>query len=137
MSNERGATQGSTMQDLRTIEYVNWQHQRGALGEIVFGHLDPIQAVHAICITEKGTVPLEPEKCVRLMPWIDAPEPTAIPNLTRELFDAIKTYEPRVTVDRIVPSWMEDGRWKFLISLHLSADIDKKIVTIEVPYGPS
>lgn len=125
------------MQDRRAIEYVNWQHKRDALGEIVFGHLDPIQAVMAICITEKGTVPLEPEKCVRLMPWIDAPEPIARPNIVRELWDAITSYEPRVKLNKITPSRMEEGRWKFLIDLHLAADVDKKIVTIEVPYGPS
>ena len=125
------------MQDRRTIEYVNWQPKRAALGEIVFGHLDPIQAVFTIVITEKGTVPLEPEKCVRLMPWIDQPEPIAKPNLVRELWDAITAYEPRVVLQKIVPSWIADSHWKFLVSLHLAADVDKKIVTIEVPYGPS
>jgi len=131
------------MQNWQTIPYVNWQPQvrfdAPALGQILFGHLDVDQAVRAIIATEQGTVPLEPLKCVRLMPWVDQPPAIANPQIARELFDAIRTYEPRVICKKIVPSLLSalQNRWLFKISLHLAGDVEKKIITMDVPYAPA
>ncbi|MDE2577961.1 MAG: hypothetical protein KGL46_04070 [Hyphomicrobiales bacterium] len=123
------------MLDWTTIGYLHWQPAFGALGDVVVGHADVEQSIRAIIRTEKGTVPLEPEKCCRLMPWVDQPEAIAKPNLIRELWDAIATYEPRVVLQSIGATWIADGHWLFSIALHLAADVEKKIVRIEVPYG--
>ncbi len=125
------------MLDWRTINYAHWQMRRGQPGAALFGHLDVEQAVQCIALTEKGSVPLEPNKCVRLLPWVDAPEPVARPNIVRELWDGVATYEPRVVLEEILPSRIADSRWLFLINLHLAGDVERKRVTIEVPYGPA
>jgi len=125
------------MLDWMTISYANWQPKAGALGEAVFGHLDVEQSVEAIILTEKSTVPLEPEKCVRLMPWVDAPERVAIPNFAREIWDGVSTYEPRVVLTSISVAWVSYCHWLFRVSLHLAGDVEKRIRTVEVPYGPT
>lgn len=129
------------MQDWRTIGYRHWQprvdlaHPAAGLGELVFGHLDVEQAVRAIMRTEKRTVPLEPWKCVELMPWVDKPEPLAIPNLTRELWDGISTYEPRVVLRKVEAKWLAECRWLFRVWLHLAGDVDKRVMLIEAPHA--
>jgi len=125
------------MLDWRTIDYVHWALKRDALGEVAFGHLDPLQAVRAIALTEKGTCPLHPEKCVRLVRWIDEPEHIAKPNIARELWDAVTTYEPRVVMQDVTFRGVEYGRWAAVMKVVLAGDIDKRIQIVEVPLGAS
>ncbi|WP_457798080.1 hypothetical protein [Methylocystis sp. S23] len=123
------------MLDWRSIDYLHWQPKRGALGEALFGYLDPLQAVRAIALTEKGTCPLHPEKCVRLVPWIDQPENIARPNMARELWDAVTTYEPRVVMQRVEFQGAEYSHWRALLSVVLAGDVEKRIHIVEVPIG--
>lgn len=123
------------MLDRRTIDYLHWQPKRGALGEALFGHLDPLQAVRAVAMTEKGTCPLHPEKCVRLLPWIDQPENIARPNMARELWDAVTTYEPRVVMQGVTFQGVEYSHWRALIRVILAGDVDKRIHVVETSIG--
>lgn len=123
------------MLDWRTIDYVHWQPRRGALGEALFGHLDPEQAVRMIAITEKGTCPLHPEKCVRLVPWIDQPEDIARPNMARELWDAVTTFEPRVTLQKVEFAAVAYSHWMCRLHLFLTGDIERRIRVVEVSLG--
>ena len=46
-------------------------------------------------------MPTEPDKFCDAMNYIDRPAPVAIPIITREIWDALATHEPRIVVDRV------------------------------------
>jgi phage baseplate assembly protein W len=88
------------------INHLHWQHRVlagtvGAWGEIVTGIDDLEQAIEIICLTPKLSVPTEPDKFCDALNYIDRPAPVAIPNITREIFDALRKHEPRIVVDRV------------------------------------
>ena len=94
--------------DRNRIAHAHWQMRLGtfadpAIGEIAAGLDDLEQAINIVVLTEKGTVPLQPEMCCRLLPWIDKPPADAIPNFTREIWDALATWEPRIVVTKVAP----------------------------------
>lgn len=125
--------------DRRTIPHLHWQHKLGlaasTLGEIVFGLDDLEQAIATICITYKGSVPLQPEKCCDLLPYIDRAPAVAIPNLAREIWDGIAAWEPRVVVEKVVPRPLGDSRWLFPVSWYPRADVTRQIRLTEVTFG--
>lgn len=127
--------------DRRAIPFVHWQMAldgddgSSAIGTIVAGLDDLHQAIRTIVLTEKGTVPLAPEKCTRLVPWIDRAPAEAIPNFTREIFDAITTWEPRIVVTKVTPRAAGFSRWVFPVFWYPRADIAREILMTEVSYG--
>lgn len=133
------------MIDRRAIPYLHWQLRLGrnlvapasALGEIVHGLEDVEQAIHTIVLTEKGSVPTEPEKCTRLAPYIDRRSDYAIPNITREIFDAIRAWEPRVVVEQVRISQEDFGHWRFPVFWRLAADVTRTIRQTIVTLPPS
>jgi phage baseplate assembly protein W len=48
-------------------------------------------------------VPLQRLKCTKLLPWIDKPPAVAIPNFSREIWNALTTWEPRIVVESVRP----------------------------------
>lgn len=126
--------------DRRTIRNLHWQprvSRAGAdtLGEIVTDIADVEQAINTIVLTEKGSVPTEPEKCTRLLPYIDRRPDFAIPNITREIFDAITAWEPRVVVERVAISAVDFAHWRFPVFWRLRSDVMRTIyqTTIILP----
>ncbi len=121
------------MLDRRTIPFLHWQPKIGrnlaatALGAIVHGLDDVEQAINTIVLTEKGSVPTEPEKCTRLAPYIDRRPDYAIPNISREIFDAIRAWEPRVIVERVVITRADFDHWRFPVFWRLRADVTRTI----------
>ena len=120
--------------DRRTIPYLHWQPliarndpQGLALGQIVHGLDDVEQSINTIVLTEKGSVPTQPEKCTRLMPYIDRRPDYAIPYITREIFDAIRAWEPRVIVERVAISREDFDHWRFPVFWRLAADVTREI----------
>ena len=71
-------------------------------GEIVTAVEDLSQSITNLILTPKGSVPTEPEKGVDILGSIDRNPAVGIPYLTREIWDAITIWEPRVTVERVV-----------------------------------
>ena len=126
--------------DRRTIPYLHWQHRLGlpqsALGEIVHGLDDLEQALETVVLTEKGTVPLQPEKCTRLLPFIDRPPAVAVPNFVREIWDALTTWEPRIVVAEVKPRQVAFHHWRFPVFWYPRADISRQIRMTEVNYAP-
>jgi phage baseplate assembly protein W len=123
------------MLDRRAIPYLHWQPMLGrnatppdaVIGEIVHGLADVEQAINTIVLTEKGSVPTQPEKCTRLMPYIDRRPDYAIPNITREIFDAITAWEPRVIVERVAITREDFDHWRFPVFWRLRADVSRTI----------
>lgn len=123
------------MLDRRDIGYLHWQPRLGRglsgalapIGDIVVGLDDVEQSIMTIALTEKGSVPGQPEKCTRLAPYIDRRPEIAIPNITREIFDAITIWEPRVVVDRVAIAREDFAQWSFPVFWRLRADVAREI----------
>ncbi|MBK9083233.1 MAG: phage baseplate protein [Rhizobiales bacterium] len=122
------------MLDRRDIPYLHWQPRLGraagdasAIGAVVHGLDDVEQSIRAIVLTEKGSVPGQPEKCCRLAPYIDRRPDVAIPNITREIFDAVTAWEPRVVVERVAVTRVDFARWSFPVFWRLRSDVAREI----------
>ncbi len=129
------ARDNSSMIDYRAIPYLHWQPRLGrnvvapatVLGEIVNGLDDVEQSINTIVLTEKGSVPTAPEKCTRLAPYIDRRPDVAIPNITREIFDAIRAWEPRIVVEEVKVSTEDFDHWRFPVFWRLRADVTREV----------
>ena len=127
--------------DRARLPFAHWQMalSSGAsdagLGQIVAGLDDLEQAINTIVLTEQGTVPLQPLKCTKLLPWIDKPPAVAIPNFTREIWDALTTWEPRIVVDSVKPRAASFSHWVFPVFWYPRADVARQIRMTEVKYG--
>lgn len=68
---------------------------------VVEGVDDVRQCIDTILKTRKGEDPLRPHFGCGLFDWIDKPNTTAIPNMKKEILQAIKTYETRIIVTSV------------------------------------
>lgn len=114
------------------ISNVHWQMRLDraggdGLGAILVDSDDVEQAIGNIILTEKGSVPGQPEKCTRLAPYIDRRPDFAIPNITREIFDAIALWEPRVIVEEVKISREDFDHWRFPVFWRLRDDVLRDI----------
>ena len=139
------------MIDRRAIPNVHWQMRLdrnktggAAIGDILVDGDDVEQAIGTIILTEKGSVPGQPEKCTRLAPYIDRRPDFAIPNITREIFDAITLWEPRIIVEQVKITREDFDHWRFPVFWRLRDDIARQIrQTIvllpgeRIPSGPT
>jgi len=113
------------VQDIRNITAADWQPRLDAHGEIVAGIDDLHQCIRTILMTPKGSVPHRPEFGSDLWRYIDLPTGEAIPHVIREGIDALRQWEPRIEVIRMVPielsahlhitvEWRLDGRGEMI-----------------------
>lgn len=70
-------------------------------GLIVTAVADLSQSITNLVLTQKGAVATEPEKGVDILGALDRNPDEGIPYLTREIWDAITIWEPRVAVQRV------------------------------------
>lgn len=70
-------------------------------GRIVTAIDDLDQAIANLVLTPKGSVPTEPEKGVDWPGVVDRHPDIGIPMLTREIWDALAIWEPRVVVQKV------------------------------------
>ncbi len=68
---------------------------------IVTGADDVKQCIGTILLTRKGEDPLRPHFGSRLFDWVDRPVNTAVPNMKKEMLEAIRLFEPRIKVKKI------------------------------------
>jgi hypothetical protein len=119
----------------RPVPYRHWQAKAGrglaagtsALGQIVTGLADIEQSIATIVLTEKGSVPLAPEKCCRLQPFVDRRPDYAIPRIVREIGDAIRLWEPRIIVERVAVSREDFEHWRYPVWWRLRDDAAREI----------
>ena len=103
------------MTQLTDISSPNWQPELGGDG-VVQDFDDLHQAIHIILRTPKGNDPLRPEFGSNLHLYVDSPIDRARPHIVRETVEAIRRWEPRVSVDTVALTLSEDGRAHLLIS---------------------
>ncbi len=100
------------MQDKDDIPFRHWSLKVGRAdaetrefppfwGEIVVAMDDLRQSITNIILTPLGSVPTEPLKGCDLLPYLDRHPSIAIPQIKRVIWDAIATWEPRVTVSAV------------------------------------
>jgi phage baseplate assembly protein W len=84
-----------------SITAAHWQPALGASGEVVEGLRDIDQAIRIILSTPKGSDPHRPEFGSNLHLYLDWPTNRITPHLVREAVDAIRRWEPRVSVVQV------------------------------------
>ena len=119
------------MLDRRDIPFAHWQPRIGrdasAFGDIVSGVDDIEQCIRTIALTEKGSVPTQPEKCVSLQPYLDRRPSYAIPYIARELFDGLTLWEPRIVVAQVKITPEDFEHWRFPIFWYPRNDVLRDI----------
>ena len=123
--------------DRHQIPFLHWQHRvvpgaDAAWGEIVSGYDDIDQAIRIIVLTPKGTVPTEPEKFCDALSYIDRPPAIAIPGITREVWDALTRWEPRIVVDRVTVTAVAFHHFRVPIFWRAREDVAAEIRLTEV-----
>ena len=89
------------MTPLSQITARNWQLALDQPGDVVADLDDISQCIRVILTTPKGTDPLRPEFGSDLHLYLDYPIHRARPHVVRESVEAIRRWEPRVTVERV------------------------------------
>lgn len=90
------------MKILNSITSAHWQPELGTPGSVVEGLSDLNQAIRVILLTPKGSDPHRPEFGSDINKYIDWPANLITPYLVRESVEAIKRWEPRVTVVQVI-----------------------------------
>ncbi|MHC8349196.1 GPW/gp25 family protein [Pseudomonas sp. RT4P38] len=84
-----------------SITAAHWQPALGTSGEVVEGLRDIDQSIRIILSTPKGSDPHRPEFGSDLHLYLDWPTNRVTPHLVRESVDAIRHWEPRVSVAQV------------------------------------
>lgn len=94
------------MTRLAEIQSLHWQPRLG--GDGVVENLDDLhQAIRVILGTPKGSDPLRPDFGSNLHLYLDYPIDRARPHVVRESIEAIRRWEQRLTVARVVVEVVE------------------------------
>lgn len=96
-------------------------------GQLVSGIEDIEQAIRIIVLTPKLSVPAELEKFCDALNFMDRPPAIAIPEISREIWDALTRWEPRIVLDNVEVTQEGFHHFKAVISYHLVEDVEKQI----------
>lgn len=99
---------------IQQIKYNDWQLSATVPGGVVESINDIAQCIRTIVATVKGSDPLRPEFGIDLFKYQDKPINWAIPNVIKDVIDALTTYEPRAEILRLRP-FVEGSHLKFAI----------------------
>ncbi|MDD7908647.1 phage baseplate protein [Pseudovibrio exalbescens] len=69
--------------------------------EAAIGLDDLAQSIRLICLTPKLSVPTEPEQFCDALSYVDRVPAEAIPGISKEVWEGISRWEPRVLLDRV------------------------------------
>ncbi len=89
------------MTNLNEIKYVDWQPKLNEIGEVAQGIDDINQCIYIILTTQKGSVPHRPTFGSDIFKYIDYPVQEAVPNIIREVIDAISEWETRIEIENV------------------------------------
>lgn len=92
------------------IAATDWSPRVGIPGEVVTDTGDIDQCIGIILATRKGSDPHRPLFGCDAWRWLDAPVAVAIPNIVREVVDALDMWEPRIKVVRVLVSFTAAGQ---------------------------
>lgn len=91
------------------IQARSWQLALGAQGEVVTDLDDIAQCIRIVVTTPKGSVPHRPDFGTNAFLYLDLPISEAGPHLVRETFEALKIWESRALIERVIPLQRLDG----------------------------
>ena len=80
----------------------NWQLDLKNADKIVVGYDDIQQCISVILRTRKGEDALRPDFGSGVWQWLDKPISASIPNMKREIIQALQSFEPRITIQKIL-----------------------------------
>lgn len=86
-----------------------WQLASGQMGRAVTGLDEIAQCVALIVQTPLGSLPGQPELGCDVLAQLDRPLTTAIPRMIQSVFQALRTWEPRIDVLRVSVSHVRLG----------------------------
>jgi len=90
------------------------------IGNVVQGLADINQCIAIILTTPKGTDPFRPDFACDVWKYVDKPLTLSLPQIVREVTEAITKWEPRVTLISVVPEALDPNDQG---GAHLSIDI--------------
>lgn len=114
-----------------SITSAHWQPALDTPGEVVEGLRDIDQAIRIILTTPRGSDPHRPEFGSDINLYIDWPTNRVVPHLVREAVDAIRRWEPRVTVVQVLVE-IEDERITLRVQWKVADGVNQQT---EVPYA--
>ncbi|QCM10915.1 baseplate [Agrobacterium tumefaciens] len=104
-------------------------------GEIVTAVEDLSQSITNLILTPKYSVPTEPEKGVDILGVIDRHPDIGIPYLTREIWDQIAIWEPRVTTERVVVNLVQFSHFQTQVFWRPVQSVLDDLYVTEVTYN--
>jgi len=114
------------MTTLDEIKYVDWQPKLNEIGEVAQGIDDINQCIYIILTTQKGSVPHRPTFGSDIFKYVDYPVQEAIPNIIREVIDAISEWEVRVEISQVTAE-LDEANVKIKIEWKL---VDSEITSV-------
>ncbi len=139
-----------TLSDIQSADWslmLDFSSPTGApgsgIGNVVQGIDDVSQCVAIILTTPKGSDPLRPTFGADLWQYIDFPISTAIPNIVREVTDAVTRWEPRIRLLSVSATPVNDATaqsgahlnvnitWQ--LKLTTSAPAPARVTTVTIP----
>jgi hypothetical protein len=102
----------------------HWQPALGRDG-FVEGIDDIRQAISIILRTPQGSDPLRPDFGSRVWMYLDYPIDRARPHIVRETVEAIRRWEPRVKVTRVVVALDDDAAIRVTVYFKLAEGGDE------------
>lgn len=109
------------MEVLANIRSRDWQIGLSGVGSISEGLDDVAQCIDIILRTQKGSDPLRPAFGSNIYQYIDKPVNISIPNIKREIIEAITIWEKRVVIVSITHT-LEESHIFFYITYRLVDD---------------
>lgn len=91
--------------ELKDIHTKHWQ--LGFTADVVTDIDDIKQCIDTILQTRKGSDPLRPHFGCSLMDYIDMPVNRAIPKMKKEILEALREFEPRITITKIEAAYKQ------------------------------
>jgi phage baseplate assembly protein W len=98
----------------KDIKYNDWQLSVNNPGGVVESVNDIAQCIRTIVASVKGSDPLRPDFGIDFFKYQDRPINWAIPNVIKDVIDALTTYEPRAEILRLTPTVTQE-RLQFAI----------------------
>jgi phage baseplate assembly protein W len=134
------------MIDKDKIAYRHWSLKVGrrdpvtgaapeVFGDIVYAVDDLHQSIANLILTPKGSVPTEPEKGCDVIGAIDKHPDIGIPWLTREIWDALAIWEPRIVVQKVTVAMTEFSRFSTQVFWRPVESVLDDLRVTEVAYG--
>lgn len=114
-----------------SITAAHWQPALGTPGEVVEGLRDIDQAIRIILTTPLGSDPHRPDFGSDIDRYIDWPTNRVVPHLVREAVEAVRRWEPRVTVVQVLTE-IDASHITLLVQWRVA---DGVIQQTEVPYA--